>query len=121
MQRSPCPRRFAAPHRRRLRNRVQKVCGIATLVGFAAGGLPRAVEAQATGTMQVLANVARADEAWNGLSGAQAMIHSVALAPGSSRARQVEISLARIRYQAVPPAEPGGSPRPTVTIQYLRN
>jgi hypothetical protein len=120
MLRSASPSyRVVLPRLRRLA-RVRQLCGIATVIGIGTAAAPPRAEAQAGGTMQVLANVARAEEAWAGLNGARAMARSMAPHPGIPAPRQLDLALARIRWEPKA-ARPGTPAVATITIQYLRN
>lgn len=117
MQRSapPSPRAVPAGPRR-----AGLVCGIATILGLGAAALPGPAQAQAAGTMQVLANVARAEPAWAGLRGAQAIARATGPAPGVPARRQLDLTFARIRWE--PAVARVGTPDvATVTVQYLHN
>jgi hypothetical protein len=96
-----------------------KLCGTLTVVSALAWAQPSAVEAQAIGTLQVKAEVSRADAAWSGLEAAQQLARELEGASAADSLRWRELPLARTEL-LVPAPAPTRSP-PFITIQYLHN
>jgi hypothetical protein len=98
-----------------------------TVLGALAWLRPPAIAAQGIGTMQVTAEVVRAEPAWTGLQAAQEAARILATAPSSSQA--IDLDLSRITVAApspLPHPASGSFPSPdarpvAVVIQYLRN
>ena len=78
------------------------------------------MEAQAIGTMQVVARVTPAEAAWDGLAAAQQAAHEFAAAQVLSGPRRIDRFLSQIEVEAADPAA-GSPPRLAISIQHLRN
>ena len=97
--------------------RVSGTVTVLSLIGFAR---PTAIQAQAIGTMQVVARVTPAGAAWDGLTAAQNAAREFAAAPTLDRSRLTDHSLTQV---VVDPLTPRRANRRTlaISIQYLRN
>ena len=116
MTRSTTPITYAESRRVSAVRFACMVFGTVTVLWGANLIRPKAMEAQAIGTMQVVARVTPAEAAWQGLAAAQEAARELAAAPKLQRPRRTDHSLAHIEVPA-----PASSATPTVTLQYLRN
>jgi hypothetical protein len=119
MQHSQTPSISQATRRLLTSTTSLRLCGTLTVVGALVSAQPSAVEAQSIGTLQVKAEVSRADAAWSGLEAAQQLARELEGASAADSLRRRELPLARTEL-VVPAPAPTPSP-PVITIQYLHN
>jgi hypothetical protein len=121
MHRFPTPSPYALPRIVRRMPATLKVSGTVTVCCVLGMARPSASAAQAIGTMQVRAEVSRADAAWSGLAAAQQLARDLAGRSKPSLTRRLDLPLTSAELR-VPPAIPAAvQPQPVVTIQYLHN
>jgi len=92
------------------------VFGTMTVLWAASLIRPTALEAQAIGTMQVVARVTPAEAAWQGLAAAQEAARELAVSSPLGSARRTDHPLSQIELTSFPPSLPV-----SITIQHLRN
>ncbi len=127
MHRYPTAQRWSPSERRSGVPRLVQLSGTLTVLGVVGWLRPTTIAAQGIGTMQVTAEVVRAEPAWSGLIGAQQAAHSLAVDQASHRV--IDLGLSRINVDApedlpLPAAAQAANldSRPVaVVIQYLRN
>jgi hypothetical protein len=119
MTRSPTPLFHTVLHRMPVVRSVLKVSGTVTVLWAASLIRPASIEAQAIGTMQVVAQVTPAGTSWEGLAAAQKAAGELATARTTKGPRRTD-SLTQIEL-----APDGTTPRTrrqlVISIQYLRN
>ena len=119
MSRSATPLQHSPSHRHPAVRYAFMVSGTVTVLFATSLARPAAMEAQAIGTMQVVARVTPADAAWDGLAAAQQAAREFA-AQVLSGPRRTDRSLTQIELEAAAPAA-GSLPRLAISIQHLRN
>ena len=119
MTRSPTPPHDNVSSRVSAVRSVLKVSGTVTVLVVAILSKPASIQAQAIGTMQVVAHVTPAVAAWDGLAAAQQAAKEFAAAPASEAPRRTDYSLIQIELeisQALGPRH-----QLAISIQHLRN
>jgi hypothetical protein len=120
MPSSPTPLHRALSSRTPGVRSVLTVSGTVTVLLAASLTRPAAIEAQAVGTMQVVARVTLADAAWDGLAEAQQAARKFAAAQVVNGPRRTDHSLTQIELETAVPAA-GAAPQLAISIQHLRN
>jgi hypothetical protein len=120
MTRSPTPLFHIVSYRMPVVRSVLKVSGTVTVLWAASLIRPASIEAQAIGTMQVVAQVTPAEASWEGLAAAQKAAREFATARTTNGPRRTDHSLTQIEL-----APDGTAPRTrrqlVISIQHLRN
>jgi uncharacterized membrane protein len=99
---------------------VLEVSGTVTVLWAASLIRPASVEAQAIGTMQVVAQVTPADASWEGLAAAQKAAREFATARTTNEPRRTDLSLIQIELVAAVSSH-SARPQLAISIQHLRN
>lgn len=99
---------------------VLKVSGTVTVLVVASLSRLTPIQAQAIGTMQVVAQVTPAGAAWDGLTAAQQAAREFAAAPATETPIRTDYSVIQIELETTAQAL---DPRPqlAISIQHLRN
>jgi hypothetical protein len=120
MHRSPTPLHRPFSSRDRAARAMLQVSGTVTVLCLVGLTRPAAIEAQAIGTMQVVARVTPADAAWEGLAAAQQAAREYAAAEAVDGPRRTDRSLTQIELETAVPAA-GARLKLAISIQHLRN